>query len=122
LKEEHDLKLKNFKKWDQNDMKNKYLWGKKNDLFKPIEYISVNKIWRLFYTKAGVPDKLLGVHSFRSGFYCQSILNSQKKSLEIKTMKELSQLLAGWKKKSDAAVYFKKEMDELIKVFYQTLP
>jgi hypothetical protein len=37
-------------------------------------------------------------------------------------MQELSQLLAGWKTKSDAAVYFKKEMDELIKVFYQTLP
>jgi hypothetical protein len=90
LKEEHDLKLKNFKKWDQNDMKNKYMWGKKNDLFKPIEYISVNKIWRLFYTKAGVPDKLLGKHSFRSVFYCQNILNSQKKSLDINTMQELS--------------------------------
>jgi hypothetical protein len=66
----------------------------------------------LNYTKAGVPDKILGVHSFRSGFYCQSILNSQKKSLDINTMIESSQLLAGWKTKSDAAVYFKIEMDE----------
>jgi hypothetical protein len=118
LKEEHDLELKNFNKWDQNDIKNKYLWGKKNDLYKPNEYSSVYKTWRLFYTKAGVPDKLLGVHSFRSGFYCQSILNSQKKSLDINTMKELSQLLAGWKTKSDAAIYFKKEMDEQVTIFY----
>ena len=29
-------------------------------------------------------------------------------------MKELSQLLAGWKSKSDAAIYFKKEMDEQV--------
>ena len=90
LKEEHDLELKNFNKWDQNDIKNKYLWGKKNDLYKPNEYSSVYKTWRLFYTKAGVPDKLLGKHSFRSVFYCQNILNSQKKSLDINTMQELS--------------------------------
>jgi hypothetical protein len=29
-------------------------------------------------------------------------------------MQELSQLLAGWKTKFDAAVYFKKEMDEQV--------
>ncbi len=67
-------------------------------------------------TLIGFGKAVQAVHSFRSGFYCQSILNSQQKSLDINTMKELSQLLAGWKTKSDAAVCFKIEMDEQIQI------
>ena len=43
LKGEHDLELKDFKNWDQNVIKKKYLWGNKYDCLKPIEYSSVYK-------------------------------------------------------------------------------
>jgi hypothetical protein len=115
LKEEHELDIMNFKKWDKNMVEEKFLWGDDTSNFKkPVRYLIIHKTWRKFYTKAGIPDKLLGVHSFRSAFYCQSILNSEKKNLDIDTMMELSQLLAGWKNKTDAAIYFKSQMNGLV--------
>jgi hypothetical protein len=115
LKEEHELDIMNFKIWDKNIVEEKFLWGDDTSNFKnPVRYQIIYKTWRKFYTKAGIPDKLLGVHSFRSAFSCQSILNSEKKNLDIDTMMELSQLLAGWKNKTDAAIYFKSQMNGLV--------
>ncbi len=54
-----------------------------------------------------IPDKLMKVHSFRSGFYCQSILNSRSKGLTEDYMKVLAQLLAGWKSEKDSSIYYK---------------
>ena len=90
----------------------KFLWGdEKSNFHEPTSYQIIYRTWRKFYTNAGIPDKLLGLHSFRSAFYCQSILNSEKKNLDINTMMELSQLLAGWKDKADAAPYFKSQLN-----------
>jgi hypothetical protein len=79
-----------------------------------ISYQTIYKTWRIFYSKAGIPDKLMGVHSFRSGFYCQCILNSQSKGITEDNMKVFSQLLAGWKSEKDSSIYFKKEMKQQI--------
>ena len=114
LKEEHNLDLNNFGNWEINETL--YLWGHNSSqsrFIKPISYETVYKTWRKFYTNAGIDDKLMGTHSFRSGFYCQSILNSNLKMLSTDVMKELSELLAGWKNKSDAKVYRKPQMTAL---------
>jgi hypothetical protein len=71
---------------------------------------TIYKAWRMFYSKAGISDKLMGVHSFRSGFYCQNILNAQLKGLTEENMKVFSQLLAGWKSEKDRSIYYKIEM------------
>ena len=112
LKEEHELDIMNFKMWDKNMIEKKFLWGdEKSNFHEPTSYQIIYRTWRKFYTNAGIPDKLLGLHSFRSAFYCQSILNSEKKNLDINTMIELSQLLASWKDESDAAPYFKGQLN-----------
>ncbi len=48
-----------------------------------------------------IPDILMKVHSFRPGFYCQSILNLQSKGKTEDNMKVFSQLLSGWKREKD---------------------
>jgi hypothetical protein len=111
LKEEHDLNIINFNNWDRCQHAEKYLWGNKSSKFsEKISYETIYKTWRIFYTKAGIPDKLMGVHSFRSGFYCQSILNTQLKGITEDNMKVFSQLLAGWKTEKNSSIYYKKEM------------
>ncbi len=50
-------------------------------------------------------DKWKSIHSFRSGFYCQSILNAEKKSVNTSVMKELAQIIAGWKTTRDRSHY-----------------
>ena len=88
LKEEHDLNIINFKNWDRCQHAEKYLWGNKSTHFSEmISYETIYKTWRTFYSKAGIPDKSMGVHSFRSGFYCQSIFNSQLKGITEDNMK-----------------------------------
>ena len=87
-------------------MKN-YIYGD-SFFIKPISYETVYKTWREFYTNAGIDDKLMETHSFRSGFYCQS--NSNLKMIPTDVMKEISELLAGWKNKSDTVVYRKPQM------------
>ena len=75
-----------------------------------ISYSSVYTTWKHFYEQAGIESKLLGLHSFRSGFYCQSLLNATLKGLDYNVMNELSQLLAGWRRKRDRATYNRIEM------------
>jgi hypothetical protein len=88
LKEEHDLNIINFNNWDRCQHAEKYLWGNKSTHFSEmISYETIYKTWRTFYSKAGIPDKSMGVHSFRSGFYCQSIFNSQLKGITEDNMK-----------------------------------
>jgi len=57
---------------------------------------------------------LLGIHSFRSGFNCQSLLNASIKGEDYNVMNELSMLLAGWRSSRDRATYNKNEMRSLI--------
>jgi hypothetical protein len=78
-------------------LRNIYGGYKSSKFSEMISYSSIYKTWRIFYSKAGIPDKLMGGHSFRSGFYCQSILNSQLKGITEDNIKLFSQLLAGWK-------------------------
>jgi hypothetical protein len=111
----HDLDLQHFDSWNKDECKYKYLWGRKNRDFKEkIPYSTVYSKWRYFYQQAGIPQKLLGIHSFRSGFYCQSLLNASIKGLDYNVMNELSMLLAGWRSSSDRATYNKNEMRSLI--------
>ena len=113
LKEEHDLNIVDFDNWDTSQHAEKFLWENKSSKFtEKISYGTIYKTWRYFYTQAGIPDKLMGTHSFRSGFYCQSILNSSLKGISEDTMQALSQLLAGWKTEKDSNPYFKKEIKE----------
>jgi hypothetical protein len=60
LKEEHELDIMNFKIWDKNMVEEKFLWSDDTSNFKkPVSYQIIHKTWRKFYTKAGIPDKLL---------------------------------------------------------------
>ena len=80
LKEEHNLNILDFDDWVKSELADKYLWGNKSSNYKnQISYKTIYKTWRYFYNQAGIPDKLMGVHSFRSGFYCQCLLNAEKK-------------------------------------------
>ena len=111
----HGVRLVDFDTWEKNA--SKYLWGSKrknNNYEKKIPYITIYEKWRFFYKKAGIPDRLLGTHSFRSGFYCQSLLNASKKGVDYNVMNELSMLLAGWQTKRDRAIYLKNNMRALI--------
>jgi hypothetical protein len=113
LKEEHDLNIVDFDNWDTSQHAEKFLWGNKSSKFtEKISYGTIYKTWLYFYTQAGIPDKFMGTHSFRSGFYRQSILNSSLKGISEDTMQALSQLLAGWKTGKDSYPYFKKEIKE----------
>lgn len=116
LIEEHNLNLLNFNEWDKIRLANKYLWGYKNDFNEKTSYPTIYKTWRLFYENAGIPSKLMGLHSLRSGFYCQSQLNASLKSVDINVMKELAQLLAGWRTKKDRSRYDKIEQRGLITI------
>ena len=83
LIKEHDLNLDNFEYWAQDELKVSYLWGNSASNFKEkISYSSVYKKWRYFYEQAGIPSHLLGTHLFRSGFYCQSLLNATLKGVD----------------------------------------
>jgi hypothetical protein len=111
LIKEHNLNLDNFDEWKRDDITLIYLWGNHSSKFKKkISYSSVYLTWRYFHEQAGIPPKLLGLHSFRSGFYCQSLLNATIKGLDYNVMNDLSQLLAGWRRKRDRATYNKIEM------------
>ena len=113
LKEEYNLNILDFDDWVKSEHAEKYLWGNKSSNFRnKISYETIYKTWPHFYNQAGIPDKLMGVHSFRSGFYCLCILNAQKKGLSEKEIKMLAQLIAGWSTERDAAVYQKKELRE----------
>ena len=115
LIEKHDLKIINFENWDRCQHAEKYLWGNKSKHFSEmISYETIYKTWRIYYSKTGIPDKLMGVHSFRSGFYCQSILNSQLKGVTEDNMRVFSQILAGWKTEKESIIYYKKEMKQQI--------
>ena len=70
-----------------------------------------------YYENAGKPSKLLGAHSFRSAFYCQSYLNGMKNGFPIEVMNELTMVLAGWKNLKDQLVYKKDELKALITFF-----
>ena len=106
LKVEHDLNIINFKNWDRCQHAEKYLWGNNCSKFsEKISYATIYKTWRTFYSKAGIPDKSMGVHSFRSGFYCQSIFNSQLKGITEDNMKVFWHLFAGWKTEKDSSIY-----------------
>jgi hypothetical protein len=101
--------------WDEKQCELKFLWGnKKTDFEKQIPYHSVYRTWRLFYENAGIPSKLLGIHSFRSGFYCQSLLNASIKGVDYNVMNELAGLVSGWKNPKDRAKYNKNETRSLI--------
>jgi hypothetical protein len=79
LKEEHDLNIFEFVNWETHQHAEKFLWGNKSTNFsEKISYGTIHKTWRHFYNQAGIPDKLMGTHLFRSGFKRQSILNSEK--------------------------------------------
>jgi hypothetical protein len=116
LKNAHKLNLKDFDKkiWEKNQS---YLWGnvdsKTRKHSNPIPYQQLYRTWRLFCDKAGIPSGWFGLHSFRSGFYCQSLLNSSSKGISIDTMNELTMMVAGWRHKRDQEVYFKPIMSEL---------
>ena len=114
LMEEHALNLLYFNQWNKIEIFENYIWGHKGDFKQKISYSQIYKIWRLFYENAGIPSKLMGVHSFRSGFYCQSQLNTVLKSVDLTTMKELAQLLAGWRTIKDRSRYDKNEQRSLI--------
>ncbi len=79
---------------------------------KKISYDTIYKTWRFFNTQAGIPDKLMRIHSFRLGVYCQSILNCSLKGITEDNMKVFSQLLAGWRTERDSGTYYKIEMKE----------
>ena len=116
LKLAHRLDLKDFgkKNWEKNQS---YLLGDINKMSvhysKPVTYQNLYLTWKLFCGKAGIPIGWFGLHSFRSGFYCQSLLNTSSKYISIDTMNELTQMLAGWRQKRDQEVYFKPIMSEL---------
>ena len=116
LKLAHKLNLKDFgkKNWEKNQS---YLWGDINKMSvnysKPVTYQNLYLTWKLFCGKAGIPIGWFGLHSFRSGFYCQSLLNTSSKYISIDTMNELTQMLAGWRNKRDQEVYFEPIMSEL---------
>jgi hypothetical protein len=115
LVSEHGLHLQSFSTWDKKKSELKYLWGNKSDNFEnKIAYMKVYKTWRYFYEQAGIPSKLLGTHSFRSGFYCQSLLNASLKGVDYNVMNELAALIAGWRKPEDRAHYNKNETRALI--------
>jgi hypothetical protein len=108
------LNLLYFNQWNKIEIFENYIWGHKGDFKQKISYSQIYKIWRIFYENAGIPSKLMGVHSFRSGFYCQSQLNTVLKSVDLTTMKELAQLLAGWRTIKDRSRYDKNEQRSLI--------
>ena len=70
-----------------------------------------------YYENAGKPSKLLGAHSFRSAYYCQSYLNGMNKRFPIEVINELTMVLAGQKNKKDQLVYKKDELKALITFF-----
>jgi hypothetical protein len=106
--------LDNFDEWKRDDITLIYLWGNHSSKFKKkISYSSVYLTWKYFYEQSGIPSQLLGLHSFRSGFYCQSLLNATIKGLDYNVMNDLSQLLAGWRRKRDRSTYNKIEMVSL---------
>ncbi len=111
----HHLNLQENVSWENSKLIDKYLWGNKSSNFKEkILYSTVYLKNRLFYENAGIPAKLLGVHSFRSGFYCQSYLNSFERNISTTVLNELTMLIAGWKALKDQNVYSKVEMENLI--------
>ena len=111
----HGLNLERFDSWDKDKLKLKYLQGRSGKKFEEkIPHGTVYTTWRLFYQQAGIPSYLLGTHSFKSGFYCQSLQNSSLKGVDYNVMNELSMLLAGWQKIENRAKYNKNEMRALI--------
>ncbi len=118
----HNLDLKNFNTWDKNQSELKYLLWRKNKAYKEKKsYTTVYNTWRYFYEQAGIPSKLLGLDSFRSGFYCQSLLNASIKGVDYNVMNELSALAAGWKRPKDRAHYNKNETRALIICYFLKL-
>ena len=112
----HNLKLSDWKTWKEtSEIKDTFIWGKKVSNFKErISYSTVYKTFRKFYENAGILAKTLVTHSFRSGFYCQSFLNSMKSGFPIEIMNELTMLLAGWKQEKEQTIYRKDEMSALV--------
>jgi hypothetical protein len=115
LKKYHDLDLDNFKNWPKEKVDNKYLWGNEASKFtKPISYSTVYKKNRRYYENAGIPSKLLGISSFRSGFYCQSYLNSVNHRISTEVLNELTMLIAGWRDLKTQKIYQKKQLDPML--------
>jgi hypothetical protein len=126
LYEDHNLDLRKFKQWDRSgNFGLKFLWGsKKNQYEAIIAYTTIYKNLKKFVKIQDSPPKLLGLNSFRSGFYCQAYLNAiNKGTLSIDAMKELTMLLAGWKHPKDQDTYEKKEFKNILAFFgFSTIP
>ena len=120
LNENHNLELSNFKQWDRSgSFELKFLWGGIKTNYEEMSvYTTVYKKFRKIYENSGIPPKLLGLHSFRSGFYCQAYLNAiNKGTLSIDAMKELTMLLAGWKHHKHQDTYEKEEFKHILTYF-----
>jgi hypothetical protein len=115
LKNYHGLDLKDFENWHLDDEKlNNYLWCQFSNLNGPIPYTTVYRKFRLFYNNAGIEDKVLGIHSLRSGFYCSAYLSALWNGFNIETMKDLTMHIAGWLHKKDQNVYQKGNFSNMI--------
>ena len=116
LQQHHNLDLRNFEDWKNNN-KTDYLWGSKTKNYKKqISYSLAYKKFRLFYENAGIPSKQLGLHSMRSGFFCQSYLNCFATIVSIDLVKEFTMVLAGWRHPRDMEIYNKDEMKSLVTI------
>ena len=113
----HELDLEKYSDWIKSD-KDTFLWGSKSTKYKePVSYSTVYKTFRTFYEKAGIPSKMLGIHSFRSGFFCQAYLNSLDRGFSLEVLKELTMILAGWRSPKDQEIYAKTEMKALLTMY-----
>jgi hypothetical protein len=117
LKNYHDLDLEDFTNWPKDKVENKYLWGDADSEYtKPISYKTVYNKNKRYYTKAGIPFGLLGLSSFRSGFYCQAYLNSINHEISTEVLNELTMLIAGWRDLRTQDIYRKKELDAMLTI------
>ncbi len=70
LKNYHDLDLEDFTNWPKDKVHNTNLWGDADSEYtKPISYKTVYNKNRRYYTKAGIPFRLLDLSQFRYSFY-----------------------------------------------------
>ncbi len=115
LEKYHGLDLKDFENWHLDEKKlNNFVWCTFSNPNKPISYKSVYRKFRLFYTKAGIKDKELGIHSLRSGFYCSAYLSALWNGFNIDVMKETTMHIAGCLNQKDQNIYQKNNFTNLI--------
>ena len=101
-----------FVKFTRHRFKFKFnLWGNSH---KMVSYQRVYKKFKEFYMNSGIKKNELGLHSFRSGFHCSALINARSKKYPIDVIRQLTMLIADWKKLEDQRVYEKRQVNNIL--------